>query len=201
MKRYHAYVRTLHLYFGLFISPIVLIFSISVLVLNHAQYFNDLRPKQTRGPMQKHLEHFQVRSSDLLTAKSIIQELEINGEIDWITKTDTTFSFPVTKPGSGKWISLSLKTGMVDITENDAGIFKATVYLHTMPGPHNAAMRGNSFFMKVWRILTDAFVYIVLFLSVTGVFLWYFLKPERTLGIYMLAAGFILLSTLLLLLF
>jgi len=201
MKQYYSLVRLLHLYFGLFISPFVLIFSISVLVLNHADFFNKLRPTTELEPIHKHLNNFQLQHSDSLTAKSILTQLGIAGEIDWITKTDSTFSFPVNKPGLNKSISLNTKSGIVVITRRDEGVFKGMTYLHIMPGQHNARMRGNSVLMRAWRVATDVVVYFVLFASATGVFLWYFLRPERKLGIYSLGLGFALLIVLLILLF
>ncbi len=201
MKQYYSLVRLLHLYFGLLISPFVLIFSISVLVLNHTEYFNKLRPRRELEPIQKHLTHFQLQTSDSLTAKSILQQLGIAGEIDWISKTDSTFSFPVNKPGLSKWVSVNTKTGSVLVTRRDEGTFKGMTYLHLMPGQHNARMRGNSLFMNVWRVATDVFVYFVLFVSATGVFLWYFLRPERKLGICSFGFGFVFLVVLMMLLF
>ncbi len=201
MKKYYSLVRSLHLYFGLFISPFILIFSVSVLVLNHTGYFNKLRPRREPEPIQKRLTNLQFQGSNSLTAKLIIQQLGITGEIDWIAKTDSTFSFPVNKPGLNKWISFNTKTAMVLITSHDDGILKGMTYLHMMPGPHNARMRGNSVLMKTWRVATDAFVYFILFVTATGVFLWYFLQPERMLGIYSLCFGFVSLIALLILLF
>ena len=201
MKKYYSLIRALHLYFGLSISPFILIFSISVLALNHSGYFDKLQPKKTLEPTHTRLNNFQVQSSDLLTAKAIIQQLGINGEIDWISKTDSTYSFPVHKPGLSKWILLNTKTGMASITRQQEGSFKGMSYLHMMPGQHNAMLRGNSFFMKAWRIATDVFVYFVLFVSVTGVFLWYLLKPERKLGMYSLGFGFVFFIVLMMLLF
>ncbi len=200
MKKYYSLVRALHLYFGLFISPFILIFSVSVLVLNHPEFFNKLRQRKELEPVQVHLENFQVKNSDSLTAKSIIQAINVSGEIDWISRTDSTISFPVNNPGLARRIEFNIKTGNLLITQYDEGSFRGTNYLHTMPGPHNARLRGNSYFMKAWRIATDTVVYIVLFLSATGVFLWYFLQPERKLGIGSLAIGFVCFITLLMLL-
>jgi len=201
MKQYYSLARWLHLYFGLFISPFILIFSISILVLNHADYFNALRPTRELKPVQKRLIHFQAQRSDSLTAKSILGQLGITGEIDWISRTDSTLSFPVNRPGLNKRISINTKTGVVLISERDEGILKGTTYLHMMPGQHNARMRGNSVLMKTWRVATDVVVYFVLFVSATGVFMWYFLRPERNLGIYSLGFGFVILIVLLMLLF
>jgi hypothetical protein len=58
-----------------------------------------------------------------------------------------------------------------------------------MPGPHNVALRGNSPYMRLWRYLADATSYGVLFLSLSGLYLWAVLRAERRLGLALLAAG------------
>ena len=68
-------------------------------------------------------------------------------------------------------------------------MWDATVLLHKMPGPHNVAIRGNTTFMQVWRWLADATVYLLMFLSVSGVYLWAVLRSERRVGLALLAAG------------
>ena len=49
MKKHYPSVRAIHLYVGLFISPFVLIFSISALVLNHTDYINRINPVKPWG--------------------------------------------------------------------------------------------------------------------------------------------------------
>jgi hypothetical protein len=201
MKKYYSLVRTLHLYFGLFISPFICIFSISVLVLNHAGYFNHINPVEPLPDIKTKLDKIPYDTTDLLTAKAIIGKLNVNGEIDFISKNEDYISFPVNKPGLQTKIKVDIHTDSVLITRQQVGLMRAMSYLHTMPGQHNANMRGNSGFMKVWRALADVVVYLLLFLTVSGVFLWYFLKVERTLGIYAITLGVLLFFGLLLLIF
>lgn len=199
MKQYYSLVRTLHLHFGLMISPFILIFSFSVFWFNHPSIFNSYEIQES-DVTTKRVGALQSLETDLLTAKEIIRQLDVTGEIDWISKTDTTISFPVHKPGLSMNIFLNTKTGEVRVQNQVKGIGNGMVYLHTMPGPHNAMLRGNSFFMKVWRVVTDTLVYIVLFVTASGIFLWYFLKPERALGLYSLGAGIMLFIVLMFLL-
>jgi hypothetical protein len=58
-----------------------------------------------------------------------------------------------------------------------------------MPGPHNANIRGNWIWTQVWRQFADATIYLTLFISVSGLYLWYVLKAERRIGFALLAAG------------
>lgn len=197
MKKYYPSVRTVHLYIGLFISPLVLIFGISVLVLNHAGFINSRNPVINLPAVKTRLDKIPYDSTDLQTAKAIIQKLEIAGEIDYVAKNDSQIYFPVLLPGLSTKITINKQTNEVAITRKREGTLRATNFLHKMPGPHNMKIRGNSLFMKNWRILADMVVYLLLFLSATGVFLWYFLKAERKLGWVALILGGISFTVLL----
>jgi hypothetical protein len=58
-----------------------------------------------------------------------------------------------------------------------------------MPGPHNANIRMNSLYMRVWRVLADVTGYGLLFLALSGVYLWAVLRAERSIGMALLSLG------------
>jgi hypothetical protein len=58
-----------------------------------------------------------------------------------------------------------------------------------MPGPHNTALRGNTAYMQVWRVLADVTTCGVLFLTLSGIYLWAVLKAERRVGLALLSLG------------
>ena len=201
MKKYYAFVRSLHLYIGLFLTPFVLIFSISVLLFNHPDFVQLLGPIKPSTEMRMKLDKIPYDSTDLLTAKAIIEKLEIEGEIDFINQNDDRISFPVKKPGFKTQITVNKHTDSVLITQQNEGPYRALTFLHSMPGPHNVKIRGNSNYIQVWRVLADVIVYLLLFLTISGVFLWYFLKVERNLGFFSIALGLIIFTCLLLIIF
>ena len=43
--------------------------------------------------------------------------------------------------------------------------------------------------MRVWRWFSDATAYLTLFITVSGIYLWYVLRSERRTGFILLAAG------------
>ena len=182
MKKYYPSVRTIHLYVGLFISPIVLIFSISALVLNHTDYINRTNPIKKLPDIKTSIDKIPYDTTDLQTAKGIIKKLRIKGEIDYVSQNDSQISFPVILPGLTTKIKINKQTNEVLITRIEEGSLRATNFLHKMPGPHNVKIRGNSLFMQNWRMIADLVVYLLLFLSASGIFLWYFLKAERKIG-------------------
>ena len=201
MKKYYPLVRKLHLYFGLFISPIVLIYSLSILSFNHAGLLNRLAPVKRLPEIKTILNKILYNSSDLATAKAICRKLGISGEVDFISRAKDFISFPVNKPGLKTWIRINTTNDSVFISSEKEGRIRAMSYLHKMPGPHNESIRGNSVFIRIWRMLTSVVVYTLLFLTVSGVFLWYSLKIERNLGLFSIALGIFLFAGLLIFIF
>jgi hypothetical protein len=68
-------------------------------------------------------------------------------------------------------------------------LWESLSYLHKIPGPHNVAIRGNWLGTRVWRVLADATIYLLLFISLSGVYLWWAIKAERRIGLTLLTAG------------
>ena len=199
MKKYYPLVRKLHLYFGLFISPFILIFSFSVLAFNHEGLLNKFAPVTKLPEIKTKLDKIPYDTSDLATAKAICKKLGIYGEVDFISKGDNYISFPVNKPGLLTRITINTLTDSAFITREQQGSMRAMSYLHKMPGPHNENIRVNTVFMRIWRVLADVVVYVLFFLTVSGIFLWYFLKIERNMGLFALTLGIIFFTAILLL--
>lgn len=84
---------------------------------------------------------------------------------------------------------MDLATGVATLERKDTGAWDALIYLHKMPGPHNATIRGNWLFTRLWGWLADGTVYLLLFLSASGVYLWTVLKADRRSGLISLGVG------------
>jgi hypothetical protein len=201
MKKIYPLVRNLHLYFGLFISPFILIYGLSALAFNHEGWLIKIAPVKLLPGIRTKLDKIPYDSSDLSTAKAIIQKLGIEGEVDFISKGEDFISFPVNKPGLKSLARINTRNDSVYITKEKQGFIRAMSFLHKMPGPHNEKIRGNAVFMKFWRFQTNILIYFLLFLSISGVFLWYFIKIERNMGLFAIALGIVSFTGLLLLLF
>lgn len=84
-------------------------------------------------------------------------------------------------------IDLAARTAA--ISQRDTGFGDALVALHKSPGPHLVDIRMNWLPMGVWRWLADGTVYLLFFISVSGVYLWAVLRAERRIGLALMAAG------------
>ncbi|MBI5383460.1 MAG: PepSY-associated TM helix domain-containing protein [Verrucomicrobia bacterium] len=187
MKRFYDWTRDLHLYVGLFLSPLVLVFAVSTVLLNHNWKTEPRRAaKTTAVPVQISGE---IGSLD--QAKRILAQLRVTGEINYVrhSANEQRLVIPVMKPGETTRVEVDLRAQTATAERQAEGLGAALIYLHKMPGPHLAKYRGNWIYNVFWAVFADATVWGMLFLTVTGLYLWWVLKAERAVGFVLLVAG------------
>ena len=188
MKSLYSPIRDLHLYVGLFLCPFVLLFAISTVLLNHPSRSTTARPASKREvPVQ-------VPPGDLGSiphARAILNQIGVTGEMDYVRHNAKAerLLIPVTKPGEGTRVEVDLRAQKATIEREKRGLGEALNYLHKMPGPHNVRFRGNWVYMSWWAVTADVVVYGTLFLTVSGLYLWWKMKGERAAGWALLAGG------------
>jgi hypothetical protein len=196
MRRVYALTRDLHLYLGLFLSPFIVAFSVSVFYLVHGW-----APRPAPGAVDaaRRVENVDV-SADIArlqgrarvdALRPVLEQLGVRGEIDFVRHIarESRLVIPVRLPTGDTTVSVDYGQRTATITSRRQSLGEGLVYLHKMPGPHNADVRGNSWQMRGWRILADATVYILLFITLSGIYLWVALKAERRIGLALLVAG------------
>ena len=75
------------------------------------------------------------------------------------------------------------------VTRRTTSLWESLAYLHKMPGPHNVTIRGNWVGTHVWRWFADATIYLLLFVSVSGIYLWWTITAERRIGLTLLTTS------------
>jgi hypothetical protein len=193
-RRFYIVTRDLHLYIGLFLSPFVLIFAISVFYLVHSS----LAERETASagrliadlPITEEIERLTGREQ-VNALRPALDRAGVKGEVGFIRRIpkEHRLVFSVSVPGRETAVDLNLLARSAMVSERRTGISDALVYLHKMPGPHNADIRVNSPFMRAWRLLADVSSYGLLFLTLSGVYLWAVLRAERRIGIALLSLG------------
>jgi|NGEPerStandDraft_6_1074524.scaffolds.fasta_scaffold156279_2 hypothetical protein len=194
-KRFYFITRDLHLYAGLFISPFVLLFAFSVFVLVHPS---------NRGPspgaagtasvknlsVPPNLETLSGRAR-VDAVRTLLDQAGVHGEIGFIRHfpLQHRLSIPVSVPGRETTLDLDIGARLATISRRETGISDALILLHKSPGPHLADIRMNWLPMRVWRWLADATVYLLLFITASGIYLWTVLRSERRTGVALLIAG------------
>jgi hypothetical protein len=197
-RRFYTITRDLHLYLGLFIAPFVLLFSVTVFFFVHA-----IAPKF--GPETTHtrLATAVPLSPDLLklsgrpmidALKPTLANINVPGEIGFIRHVvaDETLIIPVTIPGRITTVTLRIAQREANIETRETGLADALMTLHRSPGEHAPTLTRNWFPMRAWRWLSDTTAYLTLFITLSGLYLWYVLRAERRIGYILLASGTLL---------
>jgi hypothetical protein len=123
--------------------------------------------------------------------RPVLNGLGVYGEVDFIrhVPSDRRIVIPVRVPGRETIVTIDYDNQVAVITSRPQPFGDALAYLHRMPGPHNVALRGNAPFMRLWRVMADMTAYLIVFLTLTGVYLWTALRAERLVGFVLLIAG------------
>ena len=107
----YRWIRDLHLYFGLFISPFVLLFAVSVFYLNHAKLTVPERPVETYRnlPIPDGLDLLKGREA-VEQVRQLLPEVETEGEIGFLRHTakDQRLVFPVSRAGIEATVEVDL---------------------------------------------------------------------------------------------
>ena len=183
----------LHLYAGLFVAPLTAVFAVSVLGINHPGLLArapENRQAVTGLDVPPGLESIQGRER-IERLRPILDRLRVKGEVGPVRylPRDGRLIVPVSAPGRETVVDLNLREGSASISSRGTGLLAATVFLHKAPGPHLANIRGNWVWMRVWQWFTDATAYLILFTTVTGIWLWLIIRAERRSGLAWLLAG------------
>src|SRR5882672_5732125 len=192
--RFYRLIRDLHLYFGLFSSPFVLVFAISVFFLVHSWLPKIASETSTTRvvsalPLPGDLQTLSGRP--LIDAlKPTLEKAGVRGEVGFVRHLvkEEQLIIPVTVPGRETTVSISIASHEATIVTRETGLADALVNLHKSPGQHGSNIRMNWFYMRVWSWMADATVYLILFISVSGIYLWYVLRAERKVGFILLFA-------------
>ncbi len=194
MRRFYVFTRDVHLYLGLFISPFILAFCVSVFFLVHAWIPGALQKGVARTaegvPLPE--DAYSLAGRDQVEAlRPVLERLGVSGEVTVVRRVpkERSLVLEAVVPGRETTVDLSFEKRTAVISEHRTGTWGALIYLHKMPGPHNSNLRGNSLYMRFWRWLADGTVYAILLISATGLYLWTALRTERRIGLLLIAGG------------
>lgn len=188
MKPLYSRLRDLHLYAGLFLCPFVLLFAVSTVLLNHPPRS---APAKAEAKRETPVEIPAGEPGSIPHARALLQQLGVTCEMDYVRHNAKSgrLLIPVSKPGESTRVEVDLNARTATIEHEIRTLGEALNYLHKMPGPHNVRFRGNWVYMSWWAVTADAVVYGILFLTVSGLYLWWKIKGERAVGWALLAGG------------
>jgi len=193
--RFYRVVRDLHLYLGLFSSPFVLVFAISVFFLVHTwlpKIGSETSATRVVSALPLPINLQTLSGRPLIDAlKATLEKADVHGEVGFVRHMvkEEKLIIPVTIPGRETIVTINIAGREATVVTRETGLADAMATLHRSPGEHAPAIRMNWFCMQAWRWLADTTAYLILFISVSGIYLWYVLRAERRVGFVLLFAG------------
>ena len=193
-KGFYLWSRDIHLYVGLFASPYIIVFALSTILLNHNWNFTgnpDVEEWEAQVELAEGLEPLQqgFHILDQLGLQGRVGARKLPAARAKLYPGQEVFSVGVSKLGQNTQIEIDQETGVARIKQTTTGAMRAIIEMHMRPGPHSPRSFMNWIFEKIWAALSDSVVYMLLFLSISGTYLWYVLKAERKIGWIMTIAG------------
>lgn len=191
----NTWVRRLHVYAGLFLSPFAVIYALSVLFLVHVWLpGKQSAPAQTRVVTDLGLpDDLEQRSGRALidVLQPIFHQAGIQGEAGWVQHLpkERRFVIPLSVPGKTVTVTLDVAKKEATVESRETGFADATIALHKFPGPHLVQLRKNWWPMQIWAWLADGTVLLMSFTLTTGLLWWWLLRTDRRPGLWLLGAG------------
>jgi hypothetical protein len=184
--------RKLHFYLGLYFLLFLWLFSFTGLLLNHPRWVLSRIPNDPSPPYERAITS-PIGATDLARARNVVQQLNLRGEIDWpqASPVPATLDFNLAYPKQAFQISVDLARNRATIRQFDRSVWSALRISHTFSGwRYNApGTRRDWIVTSVWVVAMDALAAGLLVMVFGSYYMWYRLKPKRTLGWIALSAG------------
>jgi len=174
----HRLLRNLHLWIGLAITPYLLMYGISALQMAHPNWI-EVTHETTLSTREIELSQG-VPAQIARTAQS---RLELRGSMSRVRETAEGLEFRVSRPGSQSDVQIDPATGRANIETRRSDLGGFLNQVHVLSGWHEHMPSG----LLALALLGVSMA--MLFLGVTGVYLWFKLLAERRLGWIVLAVG------------
>ncbi len=190
--------RRLHIYLGLYFLFFTWLFCLSGVVLNHpkwriAGFWNERRQTSTEFQVSR-----PAADTDFLVARNLMRQLRIRGEISGAITRDTAgvFGFRVVRPGDIYDIKADFNKGVAAVNRIQVNGWGALNMLHSFTGVRrtDTALHQNWWATGLWRCSMDALSLGLVFMVLSGVYMWYHGARQRRSGALALALGILALA-------
>ena len=184
-------IRNIHLLLASFSLPFLVMYAVSAVQMSHSSWFQ-MKPAVT--------EHELSLTSGQTDARAVARETmnrlpDTKGELSNVQSTDTGLTFRIVVPGTVHEVRYDRTSGTARVKTSVAGVMGMLNRLH-----HWAGFWHEPASMKAWAIAVAIVSLGLLLVGATGIYMWFTRRPERRIGIALLAANVVFAITLLTLL-
>jgi len=186
--------RKLHYYLGLYFLFFLWLFSFTGLILNHPRWAISRIPNEP-NPLYERTIELPSGTTDVARANDVIRQLGLRGELDWpqTSPAPATLEFNVAYPKQAFQVKVDLSHHRATVREFDRSLWSAFRISHTFSGSrYNVPGTSRDWLLtSLWVVAMDALSVGLLVMVFGSYYMWYRLKPKRTLGWIVLGTGFL----------
>ncbi len=176
-------LRNTHLILGLLSIPFLLIYGISAVQMAH-KLDVDRQLSAVEFSVQPGLQPRPL-------AKLVMEKQRYTGEFAGLEDTPAGFRFTITSAGAQHQVFYTSKQGRVRVRTTSVGVLGVLNRLHHFHGLKNETWPRNA-----WSVALACVSVILLFLGLSGIYLWFKLHTERSLGLWLLMTNLCIAGTL-----
>jgi len=192
-KWFEVWNRKFHIYLGLYLLLFVWLFSVSGLILNHPRWkFAQFWAQREQTSYEKSVS-LPTEGGDVAKAKDLMRQLDITGEIQQITVNPDQgqFTFGVIRPNIRHRVQVDLNTKQATVNRIRVNTWGVMYALHVVSGVrmNNPELKRDWLMTKIWSFSMDAVSVGVIVMVLSGLYMWFKLKPKWRLGLIVLGLG------------
>jgi len=184
-------IRNTHLLLASFSLPFLIMYSVSAVQMSHSAWFQT-KPAVT----ERELSLAAGQTDARIVARDIMDRRpDVKGELSNAQATDAGLSLRIVVPGTVHEVRYDRAAGTARIKTSVAGVMGMLNRLH-----HWAGFWHEPLSMKAWAVFVAGVSVGLLLLGASGLYMWFTRRPERRIGLVLLAVNFIFAVTVLTLL-
>jgi hypothetical protein len=184
-------VRNVHLLLASISLPFLIMYGLSAVQMSHSTWF------QLKPAVEDRQVSLTVGQTDgrAIARQIMDRERTVKGEITSIQPNDAGVALRIVVPGTVHDVRYERVSGVARIKTSVAGTMGMLNRLH-----HWAGFWHEPMSMKVWAVAVAVVSAALMLLGASGIYMWFTRRPERRIGIALLAINVVFAMTLLTLL-
>jgi len=176
----YKWLRNAHLFLGLFGCLYVLVYGVSSVKFSHRNWF----PTTTVSKFSTVKIPPEAASSARAVARELMDKHGLSGELTGGKETPAGYTFTLAKSGVRYGVEYTKSTGQALIAARHLDLMSFLINLHEEHGLwHENAVRQA---LGIFALIVSASLVI---LAITGIYLWFKIHQERTIGAILLVVS------------
>ena len=174
----YATIRNIHLLLASLSLPFLLMYGVSAVQMSHSKWFQ-MKPAVHERDLALAAGQDDARA----VARDVMdRDAGIKGEITNVQSNSTGVALRIVVPGTVHEVKYDRASGATHVKTSVAGVMGMLNRLH-----HWAGFWHEPQSMKVWALAVAIVSGALLLLGATGIYMWFTRRPERRIGLALLA--------------